>query len=184
MKQEDSDELSPQDSEIDPDLATDPVDDEERDGFPAWLKVGLVFTLLSGGVLVLLFGSDAGDAFVYSKLVPEVMSAPDSFAGKQLRVEGELTPGSVKFREEPCEWRFEIEQEGTTMPVRFPQCVVPDTFRDDYGISVTVLGRLGSDRVFEASEVVPRCPSKYEEQLKAGKSMPTGMPHSAPSPSI
>lgn len=155
-------------------------DDAGARGIPAWLKVGVIFFGLSGAVLYLLFGSDAGEAFQYSKPVGEVVSSPERFQGKQLRIEGMLTPGSVKFRESPCEWRFQIEKDGAAMPVRFPECVVPDTFRDDYGISVTVLGRLGPDRVFKASEVIPRCPSKYEEQLKSGKAMPKGMRHSGP----
>ena len=34
-----------------------------------------------------------------------------------------------------------IEKDGKEMPVQFPQCVVPDTFRDGMGISVTVQGK-------------------------------------------
>ena len=37
------------------------------------------------------------------------------------------------------------------MPVEFPQCVVPDTFRDGFGIQVTVQGTLASDGVFHAT---------------------------------
>ena len=41
---------------------------------PASLKIAAVFVVLAGAVLALLFGSDASDAFVYSKLVHEVMA--------------------------------------------------------------------------------------------------------------
>ena len=141
---------------------------------PAWVKVGIVFVLLGGAVVFLLIGSDAGDAFVYSKLVNEVMAEPDSFAGRTLRVEGELQQGSIKFRESPCEWRFVLHKEDKTMPVSFPQCVVPDTFRDGMGIQVTVQGELKEDGVFHANQVIPRCPSKYEMQqrLDQGEEMP------------
>lgn len=148
---------------------------EASAGLPPWLKVGLVLGLLAGVVVFTLLGTDAGDAFVYSKPVAEVMADPAAFAGRDLRVEGDLQQGSVRFREDPCEWRFTIARDGVEMPVSFPQCIVPDTFRDDYGIIVTVQGRL-EDGVFVASELVPRCPSKYEERLEAGESMPDHMP--------
>lgn len=136
------------------------------------VKVGLVFVALVGVSVWLLTGSD--NPFVYSKLVHEVMSEPTAFEGRPLRVEGELRQGSIQFREDPCEWRFVIHKEGREMPVRFPQCVVPDTFRDGMGIQVTVQGELGGDGVFLANQVIPRCPSKYEMQqrMEAGETMP------------
>jgi cytochrome c-type biogenesis protein CcmE len=136
------------------------------------VKVGLVFVALVGVATWLLTGSD--NPFVYSKLVDEVMREPAIFEGRPLRVEGELRQGSIQFREDPCEWRFVLQKQGKEMPVRFPQCVVPDTFRDGTGIQVTVQGELGGDGVFLANQVIPRCPSKYEMQqrLEAGEKMP------------
>jgi cytochrome c-type biogenesis protein CcmE len=51
------------------------------------------------------------------------------------------------------------------------------------GISVVVQGRLGPDGVFHASEVIPRCPSRYEMDQRAGRgeTMPHVLPP-APSP--
>ncbi|MBX3249526.1 MAG: cytochrome c maturation protein CcmE [Myxococcales bacterium] len=147
---------------------------ETKGGLPPWAKIGLVLLFLGGGVVFLLLKSDAGDAFVYSRTVDQLMADPDAHRGRMMRVEGTLRQGSIRFREEPCEWRFVIENEGADVPVQFPQCVVPDTFRDGFGISVTVRGRLGEDDSFVADEVVPRCPSKYEmnERLQAGEAMP------------
>jgi cytochrome c-type biogenesis protein CcmE len=145
------------------------------EGLSPVVKIGVVLVLLGGSVAFLLFGSSATDAFVYSKLVHEVMVDPAEFEGRELRVEGELKQGSVQFREQPCEWRFVLSKEGHEMPVEFPQCVVPDTFRDGMGISVTVQGRLTEDGGgFLANQVVPRCPSKYEmeQRAKDGEAMP------------
>ncbi|MGB8332129.1 MAG: cytochrome c maturation protein CcmE [Polyangiales bacterium] len=149
-----------------------PMEAAPRRGIPGVVKVGIVFVILVGAAGWLLSGSD--NPFVYSKLVHEVMSSPGSFEGRRLRVEGELRQGSIQFREDPCEWRFVLQQEGKEMPVRFPQCVVPDTFRDGMGIQVTVQGELGGDGVFLANQVIPRCPSKYEMQqrMEAGEEMP------------
>ena len=62
------------------------------------------------------------------------------------------------------------------MPVRYAQCVVPDTFRDVPGmdVGVTVEGELLTDNSFEATSVLAKCPSKYEMKQKAagGEKMP------------
>ena len=149
-------------------------DDDEPRGVPASLKIALVLFVLVGVVVGLLLQTDMGNAVSYSKLVDEVMADPGAFHDRQLRVEGDLRQGSVQFREEPCEWRFVLQKEGREMPVTFPQCVVPDTFRDGFGIQVTVQGRLQEDGTFLANEVIPRCPSKYEmqERLQNGEAMP------------
>jgi len=157
-------------------------EEEERSGLPIWVPIAGVFVLLASGVAFLLFGSDTSEVFVYSKLLDEVMQSPDEHRGRQLRIEGELRQGSIQFREEPCEWRFVLEKGGEEMSVAYPQCVVPDTFRDGMGISVTVRGELQTDNSFLANEVVPRCPSKYEMQQREenGETMPhaEGMPTS------
>lgn len=142
---------------------------------PGWVKVALVFAVLGVGVTFLLWGTEASDAFVYSKLVNEVMEDPDQFRGRELRVEGQLRQGSVVFEAEPsCEHRFVLEREGHELPVRFPRCVVPDTFRDDMPMDVVVQGQLQEDDTFLANEVIPRCPSKYEmrERQQDGEEMP------------
>jgi cytochrome c-type biogenesis protein CcmE len=152
--------------------ATSPVEPAKKRGTPGAVKVGLVFVVLVGAAAWLLAGSD--NPFVYSKLVHEVMNEPEAFEGRRLRVEGELRQGSVQFREDPCEWRFVLFKEDKEMAVRFPQCVVPDTFRDGMGIQVTVEGELSDGGVFLANQVIPRCPSKYEMQqrMEAGEEMP------------
>lgn len=149
---------------------------------PAWkraLMFGVVFLLLGGGVGAILFGGgEEASPFVYSQMVAEVVTNPNAHAGRTLRVEGQLQSGSILFREEPCEWRFVLEHEGQSMPVEFPQCVVPDTFRDGMGISVVVEGSLRDDGSFLATQVIPRCPSKYEmdQRQQAGEAMPHAMP--------
>ena len=151
-----------------------PLPEPSPDDTVAWGKIVIVMGCLGAAVAFLLFGTDSSDAFVYSKLVHEVVVDPEAFRGRELRVEGDLRQGSVQFREDPCEWRFVLEKEGEEMPVQFPQCVVPDTFRDTFGIEVTVQGQLGEDGVFLANQVIPRCPSKYEmqERLESGEDVP------------
>src|SRR5262249_42460211 len=126
-------------------------------GLSPLVKVGIVFTLLGGALALLWFSTTAQDAFVYSKLVDEVLRNPSGFRDRQLRVEGDLKQGSIQFQEKPCEYRFVIGKGGKEMPVRFPQCIVPDTFKDGVGLKVTVQGKLTSAGYFAADQVIPRC---------------------------
>ena len=152
-----------------------------KSGTGSILKIGLVMLLLGGAVAALLTSSQ--DVFVYSHTVAEVMADPATFHGRTLRAEGDLVDGTVQFREDPCDYHFTLSGGDHRMPVDFPQCVVPDTFREGMGISVVVQGRLGPDGVFHASEVIPRCPSRYEMDQRAGRgeTMPHVLPP-APSP--
>src|SRR5579883_1747355 len=124
------------------------------------------------------------DKAIYSKPVNELLSQKSKFVGRPVRAEGNLVHGSLVKRDSPCEYRFTIESAGAQMPVRFAQCIVPDTFRDVPGmdVGVTVEGELQGDGSFEASNVLAKCPSKYEmEQRKQhGEQMPHGPLASSP----
>jgi cytochrome c-type biogenesis protein CcmE len=164
--------------------------DRESTGLSPLVKVSVVFTMLAGALALLWFSTTAEDAFVYSKMVDEVLHDPKAFTGRELRVEGDLKQGSILFKESPCEWRFVLNGSSSTapalrggasiereMPVRFPQCIVPDTFKDGMGLKVTVQGKLTENGYFLANQVIPRCPSKYEMQQKAarGEKTPHGL---------
>lgn len=149
-----------------------------RSSWKAGLKIAVVFAVLGTALGLLIFNSEASNAFVYSKLVHEVLASPEQFKDQELRVEGDLKQGSIQFREDPCEWRFVIKKENREMPVRFPQCIVPDTFKDGMGIVVTVQGKIQNDGSFLANQVIPRCPSKYE--MKQREQNGEKMPHTAP----
>jgi cytochrome c-type biogenesis protein CcmE len=154
--------------------------DSERSGLSPLVKVAVVFTLLGGALSLLMFGSEASDALVYSKLVNEVLTKPDDFRGRELRVEGDLKQGSIHFREQPCEYRFVLGKQGKELPVRFPQCIVPDTFKDGVGLQVSVQGKLTDEGYFLANKVIAKCPSKYEmkERQQNGEKMPHAVPRS------
>ena len=170
---------TPNDPEASP-IEVDPQAVPPSRGLSPLVKVLVVFTLLGGALSLLMFGSEASDALVYSKLVHEVLTKPDAFKGRELRVEGDLKPKSIAFREDPCEYRFVLSKEGKEMPVRFPQCIVPDTFKDGVGLQVAVQGKLTSDGYFLANKVIAKCPSKYEmqERQKKGENIPHAMPRS------
>jgi len=141
-------------------------------------NLGLLAVLLvmAGGIIALVMTSFK-DAAVYAKNVDQVKAEAAQLGGRRLRVEGNLVHGSLERRDQPCEYRFTIKGKDAELPVRFPQCIVPDTFKDVPGmdIGVTVEGKLASNGGFEASQVLAKCPSKYE--MKEMKDRGATMPH-------
>lgn len=135
-------------------------------------NLGLLAALLiaAGGILTLVFTS-VDDAAIYSMTTDKLLEQKQEYIGKNVRVEGDLVSGSLRHRKEPCEYRFDIEKNGARVAVRYPECIVPDTFKDVPGIEVQVTaeGKLTEDGHFAASHIMAKCPSKYEMQQRAAK---------------
>lgn len=140
------------------------------------LRLLLALLAIAGGVIALVMSFSG--AAVYAKSVDQVLSEGEKLQGRRLRVEGKLVHGSLLRRDTPCEYRFQMEGGGEVMAVRYAQCVVPDTFRDVPGmdLDVTVEGTIAEDGSFEATQVLAKCPSKYEMQDRAaqGEAVPHG----------
>ncbi len=142
------------------------------------LYIVVPLVMISAGIAgIVLTGMK--DNAIYSKPVDELIAQKAKFAGRPVRAEGNLVHGTLAKRDTPCEYRFTITKNGVEVPVRFPQCVVPDTFRDVPGmdVGVTVEGELRADNTFEATSVLAKCPSKYEmnDRTRNGETMPHGM---------
>jgi cytochrome c-type biogenesis protein CcmE len=131
----------------------------------------VVALVMAAAAIVALVLTMMKDKAVYSKPVDELVKNSAKFVGRSVRAEGNLVHGTLMKRESPCEYRFTITKNSVEVPVRYAGCVVPDTFRDVPGmdVGVTVVGELQGDGSFEASEVMAKCPSKYEmKQKQAG----------------
>ena len=127
-------------------------------------SIGLLATLLvMVGAVIALFLVGFKEAAVYATTVDKLMESKES-VGRKLRVEGELVPGTLEKRDQPCEYRFKVHGQKAEVPVRYAQCVIPDTFRDvpGGGVQVTVEGSLNASGNFEASLVMAKCASKYD----------------------
>ena len=142
-------------------------------------NVGLLVALLvaAGGLVALVMSFQ--DAAVYAKTVDQLVAEKARMAGRPVRVEGDLVKGSLVHQDSPCEYRFRMASKGAEIPVRYGQCVVPDTFQDraDMDVKVTVEGKLQADGHFEATLVMAKCPSKYDmrEKAKNGEKAPHTM---------
>jgi len=120
-------------------------------------------------VLVLAFAgllySTMGESLEYYKKVDEVMVAPEEWHGKALQLHG-FAKG-IGRKADSLDYRFDIESNGKVVRA-FYTGVTPDTFKEDS--EVVVKGRLSDDNTFHATEIIAKCPSKYE----AGKSPAAG----------
>jgi cytochrome c-type biogenesis protein CcmE len=145
----------------------------------------VVLLVMAGGIVALIMTSFK-DAAVYAKNVDQVQASHADLVGRRLRVEGNLVHRSLEFRDQPCEYRFVMKgKEGAELPVRYAQCVVPDTFKDVEGmdVGVTVEGKLAANGAsFDANQVLAKCPSKYE--MKDRRDHGESMPHGAVSPAM
>lgn len=150
-------------------------------------NLGLLAALLviGAGILTLVFTS-VDDAAIYSVTTDVLVNQKDKYEDRNVRMEGNLVAGSLTYRKEPCEYRFEMEKNGKKLPVRFPECVVPDTFKDVPGVpvQVTAEGQLNPSGYFDATHIMAKCPSKYEMQQRAanGEKAPHNMMDSTPPP--
>ena len=129
-------------------------------------NLGLLLGLLAFGAVVLaLLAFSLEGSFVWSTTTDDLL-ADSALRGRRVRMEGTLVAGSLMKRDEPCEYRFQLHAKAGPLQVRYPRCVIPDSFADRPGavVKVTVEGTLGADGVFDATQVLAKCPSKYEDK--------------------
>src|SRR5437879_3517284 len=94
-------------------------------------SVGLLVALLvMVGAVVALFLVVIQPAAVYATSVDKLIATRSASIDRKVRLEGELVPGTLVHRDQPCEYRFKVRGESAELPVRYAQCVIPDTFRD------------------------------------------------------
>jgi cytochrome c-type biogenesis protein CcmE len=120
-------------------------------------------------VLVLAFAgllySTMGESLEYYKKVDEVMVNPQEWQGKALQLHGYAK--GIGRKADSLDYRFDIESNGKVVRA-FYSGVTPDTFKEDS--EVVVKGRLAEDNTFHATEIIAKCPSKYEPGAVAATS--------------
>ena len=119
--------------------------------------IGGIILILAAGYLGYT-GFMSGATYYYE--VDELLAQGSSVNGENVRVNGQVAPGSVEQEAQGRILRFtmvDIEGKGS-LPVVY-QGVVPDTFQ--VGGEVVVEGHLASGGIFQAHTLMPKCPSKY-----------------------
>ena len=147
----------------------------------------LAGTLVLGAAILVAVFQIEGRKPVFAYGLEKFLAHP--IRDKQVRLEGDLVPGSLCRIESPCGFEFRMvdrwfrSDAGTSarpeLAVRYSRCIVPDTFRDIPGweMSLVVEGTLCTGcHVFEASQLIAKCPSKYEMRRDGGASLREARP--------
>ena len=121
---------------------------------------------LIGGVVVaaviglLIATSFSGSTSDYLSIAEAKSAAPDQT--RSVRVAGEIVADSVNWSSRDLHLTFQIKDDTGTLPISYhgPQ---PDMLVD--AVEAVVIGKYdASAQVFEADELLMKCPSKYEEK--------------------
>jgi cytochrome c-type biogenesis protein CcmE len=116
-----------------------------------------------GGVIICLgLGYLAYTGFAssatYYYTVSELVSREKPLSGADIRVNGQVAGSSIEKEDGGLTLRFIVTEGGESLPVVYSG-VVPDTFKEN--TDVVIEGRLDSDGVFQAEQILTKCPSKY-----------------------
>jgi len=118
---------------------------------------GIVVAVVIG---VLIITSFSGSTSEYLSVAEVKALGPDQ--ARDSRVAGEIVPNSVDWSTRDLHLTFAIEDDTGNLDISYhgPQ---PDMLVD--AVEAVVVGKYDPDsQVFEAEELLMKCPSKYEEK--------------------
>lgn len=111
-------------------------------------------------IAVLIATSFSGSSSDYLTIAQVKALAPEQ--ARNSRVAGEIVPNSVQWSTQELHLTFQIRDKTGTLPISYfgPQ---PDMLVD--AVEAVAIGKYDpSGQVFEAEELLMKCPSKYEEK--------------------
>jgi cytochrome c-type biogenesis protein CcmE len=121
--------------------------------------------LVGGAVVALVIGLLIATSFSGSTSDYLTIAQVKALGAEQVRdsrVAGAIVPDSVEWNTRDLHLTFTIEDETGTLPISYngPQ---PDMLVD--AVEAVAIGKYDHDgQVFEAEELLMKCPSKYEEK--------------------
>jgi cytochrome c-type biogenesis protein CcmE len=87
------------------------------------------------------------------------LQADSSFRNVGVKVGARVVPGTVTADPGGKRYAFQVTDGAHTFPVVY-RGIAPDTFTDS--VDVVVGGRMGADGTFQATELLAKCASRYE----------------------
>lgn len=135
---------------------------------PKFIVAGL---LIVGAVSYLMF-SGINDTMVYYYTLSELTEKKSDLTDVGVRIHGHVSSGTIRIDRERSQVDFLVMEKKTThtLPVTY-QGIIPDTFKD--GAEVVVEGTYHAGRHhFQATVLMAKCPSKYEEAQTASSDKP------------
>ncbi len=113
-------------------------------------------------VIATLVVTNLGEAATFYMTVDEFDEKSVSASAKPVQISGEIVGDSIEWDPENTLLTFDLrgaQQTDKTVSIRY-EGVKPDTLND--GWEAIVEGNLNDDGVFVATELLVKCPSKYE----------------------
>lgn len=144
---------------------------------PQKTKVTIVILVVFAAIVVLA-GANLRENTVYYYTVKEYLDKPELF-DRHVQVKGNVVEGSLKYDATTLDLRFVLEDGGKRLAV-YHHGVKPDTLTDHpqaetgKGIEVVAAGKMGPDNVFQAKQLIVKCPSRYIDKNKAAASGDNG----------
>lgn len=133
--------------------------------------IGITFIAIGVGIVI---ATSLPKSMQYYMTVDELMNRKELYVGKQIKIAGRVSAGSVQKLDRNLNWRFRVENENQGIWVSY-RGGMPDTFKE--GAEVVVTGTLEPSYEMSATDVLAKCASKYEEKLVPPyKSSPQGSP--------
>lgn len=123
------------------------------------LKYIIGGVVLTGVIAFLIFNTFQSNS-VYYYTVPELKAQHAQLEGRTIRVNGTLDKASIQTDQKNLVLQFNIIESDLVLPVVY-RGVAPDTMGS--GESIVAEGKLDAKGVFQASSILVKCPSKYEE---------------------
>jgi cytochrome c-type biogenesis protein CcmE len=121
-------------------------------------------------VIAFLITMGLSNATAFYMTVDEAIAKKSEAVDIPLKVSGKIVGESVKWDAEQMLLSFELKGEsGERMSFEY-KGVKPDTFNDDW--EAIVDGRLQKNGVFIATDLLVKCPSKYEAMEESGLAPP------------
>ena len=138
-------------------------------------RLGMAGLIVVGVSITLALVLNAFQNNLLYFFTPSQVKASEAPLGKTFRIGGMVVEGSVTRPADDLTVQFEVTDTVQTVLVRF-QGILPDLFRDGQG--VVAKGRLNSEGVFEASEVLAKhdenyMPPEVADALKAAQTLQT-----------
>ena len=127
-------------------------------------------TYIIGGIIIFIALCSLGfvafrGAATYYYTVAEILCKANSLNGQTVRVAGPVVVNSLEVSKSPVNSaKFVMHDRDNTQLVLTVtyQGTLPDAFKE--GTDAVAEGKLNPNGVFEASQIIVKCPSKYEPQ--------------------
>jgi cytochrome c-type biogenesis protein CcmE len=140
-----------------------------------WVGIALIL----GAVIFLILGNTIGGA-QYFTTVEALMANPSDHVGKTIRISGAVVGETIRYDPQNLTIAFSIAHipsdaknigealfiaannpNATRLPIYIENTVKPDLLRHEAQAIIT--GKLGDDGVFYATELLLKCPSRFED---------------------